>query len=434
MANKALVAIGKGPDVQANVTKVFDLMGGVENLIKKGSTVILKPNAGHAEPPESAVCTHPETIRAVIREVKKAEPKRIIIGEAAAIGCDTLECFEVSGIAKMAEEEGVEIYDMKRDKDLVKIAVRDHKSNIENVLLPRTLLEADHLINLPILKAHASMVFSGALKNIKGVVQDKVHMQMHQQNLTMAMMDVWSVCRADINIMDAMMAASGYSPHMPVPIETQMVLGSKDPVAIDRVACEVTGIDTSGVDYFTVAKETGLGKYDLEDIEVVGTSIKDAYKKMWIPYIGDMSTRWPEYDVRCEGACSSCQALLAINMEELKAVDEYDKNAGMTIVVGPKNEVPKDIPDEKIVLHGNCTKKYLKDHPNAFWILGCPPNEPALYLTVQRKETINGMGDQEDEIIRPCMARDAEVWRKYVFDAAEQYYKDHPEESLYADK
>ena len=68
------------------------------------------------------------------------------------------------------------------------------------------------------------MVFSGALKNIKGVVQDKVHMQMHQQNLTMAMMDVWSACRADVNIMDAMHAASGYSPHMPVPIDTNMIL------------------------------------------------------------------------------------------------------------------------------------------------------------------------------------------------------------------
>ena len=272
------------------------------------------------------------------------------------------------------------------------------------------------------------MVFSGALKNIKGVVQDKVHMQMHQQNLTMAMMDVWSACRADINIMDAMRAASGYSPHMPVPIETNMILGSKDPVAIDRVACEVTGIDTSCVDYFKVAKETGLGNYDLEDIEVVGNTIEESYKKMWIPYIGDMSTRWPEYDVKCEGACSSCQALLAINMEELKAVNEYDKNAGMTVVIGGKNEIPKDIPDEKIVLHGNCTKKYLKDHPNAYWILGCPPNEPALYLTVQRKEVINGMGDQEEEIIRPCMARDAAVWRDFVFKAADKYYEEHPDE------
>ena len=42
---------------------------------------------------------------------------------------------------------------------------------------------------------------------------------------------------------------------------------------------------------------------------------------------------------------------------------------------------------------------------------GCPPNEPALYLTIQRHETIDGTGDQEDEIIRPCMARDAQVFQ-----------------------
>ena len=334
MTKKSLVALAKSEDIQANVTRVFDLMGGVQNVVRKGSTVVLKPNAGHAEPPETSVCTNPEVVRAVIREVKKAEPKKIIVAEAAAIGCDTLECFKVSGIEAVANEEGVELRDIKRDKDLVKVAVRDFKSNIDYVMLPKFLLEADHLINLPILKAHASMVFSGALKNIKGVVQDKVHMQMHQKNLTMAMMDVWSVCRADINIMDAMHAASGYSPHMPVPIDTDMILGSKDPVAIDRVACEVTGIDTSSVDYFRVAEETGLGNYSMDMIDVVGDSIEDCYKKMWIPYIGDMSTRWPEYDVRCQGACSSCQALLAINMEELKAVDEYEKNKGMTIVIG----------------------------------------------------------------------------------------------------
>lgn len=427
MSKKSLVALAKSDDIQANVTRVFDLMGGVQNVIRKETTVVLKPNAGHAEPPETSVCTNPEVVRAVIREVKKAEPKRIIIAEAAAIGCDTLECFKVSGIQAVAEEEGVELIDIKRDKDLVKVAVRGFRSNIDTVKLPRFLLEADHLINLPILKAHASMVFSGALKNIKGVVQDKVHMDMHKQNLTMAMMDVWSVCRADINIMDAHRAASGYSPHMPVPIETHMILGSKDPVAIDRVACEVTGIDTSAVDYFKVAEETGLGKYSMEDIEVVGDSIEDCFMKMWIPYIGDMSTRWPEYDVRCEGGCSSCQALLAINMEELKAVNAYDENAGMTVVIGGLNDIPADIPDEKIVLHGNCTKKYLKQHPNAYHILGCPPNEPALYLTIQRHETIDGTGDQEDEIIRPCMARDAQVWHDYVFQKFDEYKKEHPD-------
>ena len=55
MSGKSNVALVKGDDIQANVTRVFDLLGGVENLIKPGSTVMLKPNAGHAEPPETSV-------------------------------------------------------------------------------------------------------------------------------------------------------------------------------------------------------------------------------------------------------------------------------------------------------------------------------------------------------------------------------------------
>ena len=74
MKKKSKVALIKGDDIQTNVTKVFDLLGGVENLIKPGSVVMLKPNAGHAEPPETSVCTNPEVVRAVIREVKKANP------------------------------------------------------------------------------------------------------------------------------------------------------------------------------------------------------------------------------------------------------------------------------------------------------------------------------------------------------------------------
>ena len=73
----------------------------------------------------------------------------------------------------------------------------------------------------------------------------------------------------------------------------------------------------NAVDYFKTAAQTGLGTSDRDNIEVVGAKVEDCFKKMWVPYIGDMSTRWPEYQVLCDGACSSCQALLAINMETL---------------------------------------------------------------------------------------------------------------------
>ena len=363
MSKKSLVALAHGLDVQENVTRVFDMMGGAAKMIEPNSTVVLKPNAGHAAPPEFAVCTHPETVRAVIREVKKANPKRIVIAEAAAVGCDTDECYEACGIAAVAREEGVELVDIKKDKDLINVAVRGYRSNISHVKLPRLLLEAEHIINLPILKAHASMVFSGALKNIKGVVQDQVHVQMHQQNLTMAMMDVWWACRADINIMDVMHAA----------------------------------------------------------IEVVGDKVADCYKKMWVPYLEDIRNRWPEYEVHCEGACSSCQALLTLNMETLKAIGVYDDNTDMVVVAGGRNTLSPDTPDEKILLHGNCARKHLKEHPNAFFLQGCPPGEGSLYMSVLRKEAMTGKPEQM-HWIRERMEIDAPAWRSYVEKEAEKFY------------
>ena len=422
---KSLVALAKEPTIQESVTKVFDLMGGVTQLIEAGDTVVLKPNAGHAAPPETAVCTNPEVVRAVIREVKKAKPGRIIVAEAAAIGCDTEECYRVSGIGQVAEEEGVELIDIKRDKDLISIPVRGYRSNIKRVKLPRFLLEADHIINLPILKAHASMVFSCALKNIKGTVQDRVHMDMHKQNLTMAMMDVWYAVRADINIVDAIYAASGFSPHTPVPLEVGCILGSKDPVAVDRVACDLVGIDPNMVDYFRVAEEAGMGNTDINDIEIVGEKVADCYKKMWIPYIGDMSSRWPEYDVRCKGACSSCQALLALNMETLKAIGKYEECSDTIIVAGSKNEVGPEVPDDRLVLHGNCAFRHLKDHPNARWIKGCPPGEGCLYNTVAQHKLYDAQTDESMAFMRGQAAIDAPVWRAYVEKQAEEFYKEN---------
>lgn len=217
---KSVVSIVKGADVQAMVGEAISLTGGLRSLIRPGAVVVIKPNAGHPFPPGTSVNTSPEVVGAVIRELRKAEPKEIILAEAAAVGCDTLECFEISGIGRAATEAGVDrIIDIKRESDLIKIPIRDARSDMTSVLLPRFLVESDHIVNLPIFKTHVAMVFSCALKNLKGVVQDKVHRQMHQTNLAKAMMDLWSVVRADLSIADVIRPGEGFGPHSTMPVD-----------------------------------------------------------------------------------------------------------------------------------------------------------------------------------------------------------------------
>ncbi len=369
---KSLVAIAKGDDPEKMVAEVFALLGGTENLVKPRSTVVLKPNAGHPAGPETSVNTSPEFVAAVINEVKKAKPKEIIVAEAAAIGCDSLHVLDVSGIGAAAEAAGARLIDVKREKDLISIPIRDAHSDLTKIKLPRFLLEAEHLFNLPIFKSHASMVFTCALKNMKGVVQDITHQQMHMTDLAAAMMDLWSVVRADLSIADLIRPAEGFGPHTTIPIDFGCVVASKDPVALDATACRMVGLDTHKVKYFEAAAERNLGNFAEADIDVVGHSVDEVHKDLWFPYIAGFDS-WPEYTFYTSNACSSCESLVAFTMEKLKALGEYHKNAGCHVVVGSKrdDEMPQGVDPHDVILIGDCLKRF-RGKGVGHWSAGCP--------------------------------------------------------------
>ena len=381
---KSIISIAKGTDVKKMVSEVLSSLGGIESLVKPRTTVVIKPNGGHVAPPETSVNTNPELVSAVIEEVRKANPKEIILAEASAVGCNTMECLEVSGILKAAEDAGVDrIVDIKSDKDLLTIPIRDARSDLKKVRLPRFLIEAEHIINLPIFKSHCSMVFTCALKNIKGTVQDKAHYQMHQTDLAEAMMDLWSVVRADINIADLIRPAEGFGPHSTIPVDFGCLVAGKDPVAVDATACRMVGLDVDNVAYFKPANERGLGNYKEDLIEVRGKTIKEVFKPLWLPYMEGLE-KYPEYNIDAEGACSSCMSLVGLTMEKLKALNEYDKNSDVHIFVGRKKEIPEGLDPDKVILFGDCLKKY---RSRGIFAAGCPPLEPhPLWAIVDRED------------------------------------------------
>ena len=100
------------------IEKALNNLGGVSSLIRPGSTVVIKTQRGPSlSPPESSVNTSPQVVKAAINVIRKANPGEIIMAESAAIGCDTMECLELSGIRAAAEEAGVDrIIDIKRGK------------------------------------------------------------------------------------------------------------------------------------------------------------------------------------------------------------------------------------------------------------------------------------------------------------------------------
>jgi uncharacterized protein (DUF362 family) len=395
--SKSIVSIVKGTDTEKLVDEALSLLGGVDSLIKPNSIVVIKPNAGHPFPPETSVNTSPAVVSAVIRVVRKAKPKQIILAEASAIGCDTMESLEVSGIRKAAEDAGADrIIDIKAEKDLISLPIRDAGSDLTRVLLPRFLVEADHIVNLPIFKAHVSVIFTCALKNIKGVVQDKVHQQMHLTNLAEALVDLWSVIKPDLSIVDMIRPAEGFGPHATSPVDFGCIVAGKDPAAVDATVCRMVGLDIKKVDYYKPARERGIGNIDEDQIEIRGKRPKEVFKQLWLPYLGGFE-QWPEYNIYAENACSSCQSL-----------GEYEKNAGISILIGPKKKLPEGVkPGKDLIIIGDCLRKYRGQGPFAS---GCPSLEPfPLWAIIDRRDHTEMGPDFRDR-----MAADAKAFDDYL--------------------
>jgi uncharacterized protein (DUF362 family) len=389
---KSVVAIVKGTNLNEMVEKALDHFNGVKAIIKPDSTVVIKPNAGHMGGPDSSINTNPGVVAAVIKAVQKANPRKIILAESSAMGCNTMDCLEVSGIKQAALEAGIDdIRDIKSDPDLIRVDTKKPISSINYYDLPRFLLDADHLINVPVFKTHVSMVFTCAMKNLKGVVQDKAHHRMHTTNLAGAMMDLGELLyQKTFTIADLYRPMEGFGPHSGIPVKFDCIVTGKDLVAVDATACRMVGLPVEKVDYFDAAREKGLGNAAEEAIEVRGNSIEEVFQKLYMPYLEGFGV-FPEYNFYIKNACSTCQGLTAFTMSKLKALGEYKRNAGIHIALGRHNKIPEGFEDgQDVFLVGDCTaglkKKLERAGITCYHIAGCPPEEPFLpWAIVDRK-------------------------------------------------
>lgn len=390
MAQKSVVSLVKGTDIQAMVDKALDLLDGVDSLIKPGSTVVIKPNVGHPSPPESSVCTNPEVVRAAIRSIKRYKPKEIICMEAAAVGQDTLKAFEVSGIGKVCEEEGVKIIDFKR---LTKDELIDYKvpgaKAIDTFAVAKFMKEADCIVALPIFKTHLSMVMTGAVKGQKGCVDDKMHRRMHFVDLSEALIDLLAAVKPHLAIVDMIRPMEGLGPMAAgTPVDFGAILASTDMIAVDATCCRLIGIEPEKTYLVKGVERGGLGVLDEDLIEVRGNTINECFKKLDTSYLEGFA-RYPEYNIYDENACSSCSGVMVYVLEQLKKQGKYDENKGISIVFGAKKELPEGCARGKdLVLMGNCVKKF---RDQGVFVGGCPPVAFGPIFGIIKRE------DQEEE-------------------------------------
>src|SRR4029077_7063809 len=237
---------------------------GWHDLVRPGASVGIKPNLC-TERPEMISCanTSLSVLRSVCRVIRE-RTANVTIVESDGARYPAEAAFENTGVYKAAPELGCKVLNLSKD---TLVDVPD--ARMAGFGMSKTWLEADVFITLPVLKTHATTVFTGALKNQWGCIPryDRILLHKHLHEL---IGQVNAIRPVTIALMDGLAGMQGRGPINGYPINLNVLLASRDPVALDATAMRLIGLDPCSSRHIVQAGDLGLGCLAENAIDVVG--------------------------------------------------------------------------------------------------------------------------------------------------------------------
>jgi len=368
------------------IARVCDL----RDLIRPGQTVVLKPNVFCPRP--APTTTDPRVVVAVGRLAREAGAGRVIVAEGRSISTShyrpahntTRACFEVVGMARAVQAAGFEIVYLEEDEfSEVELPGADV---LPRAHVPRTVLQADVFINLPVMKVHSLTLVTLAVKNLHGIISDYDKLYLHcyrEFALARKLTDLLRIRSVDLNVMDALVGQEADHSAQGRPVPMGLVLASRDAVAMDAVAGAIMGFAPEEVDTTRIAGQAGLGEADLSRIEILGESIDSVRRPFAPPDIELSESKFPGLRVYGGDYCRSCSYYIRRGLDRLKQEGRLDADHPLAIVVGREPSVPEEIGCPTFLL-GDCalasaSVKPLRDHlllnRSLRAVYACPPME-----------------------------------------------------------
>jgi uncharacterized protein (DUF362 family)/NAD-dependent dihydropyrimidine dehydrogenase PreA subunit len=265
--------------VEASVRRAVETLGGMPRFVQSGQRVLVKPNLVLPSDPARAIITHPAVVRAVVRLAQEAGG-RVLIADNPTVVPVTQQLWQAAyqraGLAAVAAETGAElnthiVHEQCPHPDGRLIKMVDTSSFVT---------EADVIISLPKLKTHGFMRYTGAVKNLFGIVPAATKFGYHlklQQDAQFAdmLLDLASFVRPALTLMDAIVAMDGAGPSAGDPFPIGAIMASADPTALDVAAVALIGHEPRAVPTVAAAIRRGWTTGRLADLEMVGDDVAD---------------------------------------------------------------------------------------------------------------------------------------------------------------
>jgi uncharacterized protein (DUF362 family) len=261
----------------------------LERLVR-GRFVAVKPNDTWVSKEDTTAVTQPDTLRAVLEEVVRCEPRQLVVTGGAG-AAETEDVFRLSGMLDVVREFDVELIDHNRppftEVKLEYAPDRDVAGPQKSVMVNRRVLEYETLIVVSQLKMHATATVTLALKNIamsypaadyyghprgngrlhRNAFFDDMH------SFIAAMSRRFPIDLA-ITVGHPAMVATG--PIGGYVAETGLAIVSTDALAADVVGARLLGFDPQAVRHLWEADRLELGETDTDHMTFPAMTLTEA--------------------------------------------------------------------------------------------------------------------------------------------------------------
>ena len=126
---------------------------------------------------------------------------------------------------------------------------------------------------MPKMKTHSETSVTLGMKNMFGLLPDKFKGKYHGRGMHKIILDINTVLKPALTVIDGFVAMEGRGPVRGKPIQMDVIIAGQDPVAADATASRVMGFDPHGISYMTMAHERSLGEID--EIKILGERIEN---------------------------------------------------------------------------------------------------------------------------------------------------------------
>jgi len=260
-----MVAVRNGSAAQMFEAGIKEL-GGMSRFVKSGQIVVVKPNIGWAKTPADGATTQPDLVAKIVDHAYKAGAKSVYVFDNTCN--EWSKCYSLSGIEQASKDSKASISPANK-KESYKKKTADKAKILKNAEVHELYLEADVIINVPVLKHHGSAQMTAALKNLMGVIWDRKFW--HGNGLHECISEFPLYRKPDLNIIDAYSVMLKNGPRgtsaADLSLKRMQIIGT-DMVAVDTAAAKIMELDPLKIAYLPLAEKLGIGTMAIDKLNI----------------------------------------------------------------------------------------------------------------------------------------------------------------------